>query len=228
MSHDASPYDPAIAEIEAQISALQVTLETLKGLRAAQGAGTATGSAVSTARLGVAVDLPHDIFFQMTVPDAAEKYLKLMKATKPVAALAEALLKGGLKSSSKDFTAMLRPILSRDARFVSINGEWGLAEWYKRSRAGADAQTETKRGEATRKEGPRKKNSKGEHFSGESLKGRTLTLLDSNAKDTFDAQKIAERLNAQVPSVSAALASLFADRLILRPERSRYKSKHPA
>src|SRR5205807_2514567 len=75
-------------------------------------------------------DIAHDAFFQMTVPDAAEKCLRSAKRTKPNPELAECLLTGGLKSTSKNFSEMLRTVLNKDSRFVRVNTEWGLAEWY--------------------------------------------------------------------------------------------------
>lgn len=71
-----------------------------------------------------------DAFFQMTVPDAAEKYFKIVKVTKEIPELAAALLKGGLKSSSAKFPNMVRTIVSRDPRFVKTDAGWGLTEWY--------------------------------------------------------------------------------------------------
>lgn len=95
MNPEGSPYDAAIADVEARISALQVTLDTLKELRA-QSSGVSTSSAASAARMGtVAGEIPHDAFFQMTVVEAAEKYLKMVKRTKPNSELADALIKGG-------------------------------------------------------------------------------------------------------------------------------------
>lgn len=227
MNPEGSPYDAAIADVEARISALQVTLDTMKELRAQSlGAGAGAASAPSPARVAAGGEIPHDAFFQMTVVDAAEKYLKLMKRTKPNSELADALIKGGLKSAARNFPEMIRSVLFRDSRFVKVNSEWGLSEWYpgmRKSRTTPEPQ-EAKTPTATTKKSTGARTKHG--FSPESLKGRILSLLDANASETFDAPALAARLNAEAPSVSAALASLFADGFILRPDRSQYKSKH--
>src|SRR5579884_3100583 len=75
-------------------------------------------------------DIPHDAFFQMTIPDAAFKFLTLTKRTRPNTELSEALLNGGLKTAAKNFPENVRSMLTRDGRFVKVNGEWGLADWY--------------------------------------------------------------------------------------------------
>jgi hypothetical protein len=218
MKLEGSPYDAAIADVEVRISALQVTLDTLKDLRAQSGGSVPTGSTG---------DIPHDAFFQMTVVDAAEKYLRLAKKTKPNPELADALLKGGLKSTSQNFSEMVRSVLFRDSRFVRVNSEWGLSEWYPGMRKARAGTPETPPEPKAPNQPPTKAAAqKKTGFSPDSLKGRTLGLLDSNATETFDSPKIAGRLNAEAPSVSAALASLYADGLILRPKRSQYKSKH--
>ena len=81
----------------------------------------------------------------MTVPDAVEKYLKLMKVTKEIPEIAEGILKGGLKSSSKNFTDFDRTVMSRDDRFVKVpNGDWGLVEWYPAMRKEKKSKATTK------------------------------------------------------------------------------------
>jgi hypothetical protein len=228
MNPEGSPYDAAIADVEARISALQVTLETLKELRAQSSLGAATASVSNAGRPGVVMgDIPHDAFFQMTVVEASEKYLRMVKRTKPNSELAEALIKGGLKSAARNFPEMIRSVLFRDSRFVKVNGEWGLSEWYPGMRRGRTVTPEAPQESKAPTTPPKNTSAPTKHgFSPESLKGRVLNLLDSNSIELFTAPTIAERLNAEVPSVSAALASLFADGFILRPERSQYKSKH--
>jgi hypothetical protein len=96
------PYDviPAIAVTTSQGGSLP-DMPPLAGVRASSSG-----------------EMSHDTFFKMTVPDAAEKYLRLATKTKPTSEIATSLLNGGLKSTSKDFTGMVKTVLSRDARFV--------------------------------------------------------------------------------------------------------------
>src|ERR1700677_3386232 len=126
--------DASIADLEALQDQIVSAISTLKYVRSLGGVLPAIGS--FAAKAPTASELAHDTFFQMTVPDAAEKYFKIVKATKPTATVAEGLLKGGLKSASKDFTAMVKTIMSRDDRFVKVNKEWGLSEWYPAMRRG--------------------------------------------------------------------------------------------
>jgi hypothetical protein len=128
MNQEVSHIDAAIADLEAWREQISVAIETLRHFGAK---GLALPSTPPNAGRIVNGDIPGDAFFQMTVPDAAEKYLRLAKATKEIPDIAEALLKGGLKSSSKNFSDMTRTVISRDDRFVKVpKGGWGLAEWY--------------------------------------------------------------------------------------------------
>lgn len=232
MAQELTHMDAAIAELEGWKERISTAIETMKALSAQGGALPAGPPPGNPARAGVATinDIPHDAFFQMTVPDAAEKYFMLVKATKPNAQAADALLRGGLKSTAKNFPSMLNTVLSRDSRFVRVHGEWGLSAWYPGMRRGPRAAPGEAAGhpeETPVGEKPKRELSKN-GFSPDSLKGRLLRLLDSSPNEVFTAPKAAEQLHANNPSVSAAFAGLVADGFILRPERSKYKSKKSA
>ena len=187
------------------------------------------GGAPTTTPSQPSGEIHHDTFFQMSIPDAAEKYLTLAKKTKATAEVAEALLKGGLKSAAKNFPAMVNTILSREARFVRVNSEWGLSAWYPgmrksagRKQAGHEEEKEkTNRTISTEGSG----NGGGVGFTEDSLRGRVLNLIRSEPEKVFDAKAIASRLEAKAPSINAALSTLVAGGLIARPEKGRYQAK---
>jgi hypothetical protein len=171
-------------------------------------------------------DIPHDAFFQMTVPDAAEKFLTLVKKTKPTGEVAESLLKGGLKSAAKNFPSMINTVLSRESRFVKVNGEWGLSTWYpgmrKKSRAlGEPAEAAAHPTEPKIKD---KAGKTGMGFTPKSVKGRTQILLNSNPSKIYTAESAAEALQADVAAVRAALCGLVDVGLAKRVSRGQYQS----
>jgi hypothetical protein len=217
--------DAAIADLQAWMERISMAIETLRTLRA-HGDALPTGLPVPGGGVSTKTgDIPHDAFFQMTVPDAADKYLRLMKTTKPSSELAAALLKGGLKSTSQNFQEMIRSILSRDDRFVRVNAEWGLSEWYPAMR---------KRATEKKTEGPPPKDngakrSRGSGFTPTSLKGKVLSLLQSHPDQQFVAAAVAERLGEQnLGSVNAALSQLFGAGYVLRPRVGCYQFKKQA
>jgi len=229
MSQEPNHIDAAIADLESWMERISTAIETLRLLRAQGGALPGVPAPVGAGRDSPNGDMSHDAFFQMTVPDAAEKYLTLIKTTKPTSGIAKALLNGGLKSAAKNFPSMLNTILSRDNRFVRVNKEWALSAWYpgmRRSQRPATTEAAVvSRPSAT----PINKQPQGERqregFGSDSLRGRTLSLLDSKPGDRFDAAKITEALGVNhKPSVSAALSGLLADGLIARPQKGQYQS----
>jgi hypothetical protein len=234
VSPEINHIDAAIADLEGWIERIATAVETLKMFRSGGGALPSASSGVN-ARSAPGGEIQHDTFFQMSIPDAAEKYLTLAKKTRPTSDVAASLLKGGLKSSAKNFTSMVNTILTRESRFVRVNGEWGLDAWYPgmrksagRKRSGGETTITEPQAEAADKP---KRNLFGEAvsshgFTSDSLRGRTLILLNSEPNTTFNAPAIAQRLNSDnVGSVSAALSALFAENLIARPGKGRYQSK---
>jgi hypothetical protein len=234
MSQEPSHIDAAIADLEIWLERISTAIETLRHLQSQGGALPSVPAPIGVGRVSsLNGDISHDAFFQMTVPDAAEKYLTLTKKTKPTSELAAALLKGGLKSAAKNFPSMLNTILSRESRFVKVNKEWALSAWYPGMRRGQRTTTEAT-AESKPSGGVAKKQPKGEHnkkaFTADSLKGRTLSLLDSKPGELFTTSRITEELKADhKPSVAAALSGLLADHLIARPQKGEYQSlkKHP-
>ena len=131
MEQDNSYYDAVIADLVAERDSLNSAIETLMRRRGLGGTLPPPTAASAATRENITeADLPHDAFFGLTIPDAAKKYLGITKKTRPHATLCEALLAGGLKTSSANFRETVRSVLGRQPDFVKVNSEWGLAEWY--------------------------------------------------------------------------------------------------
>ncbi len=228
MDQDLTHIDATIAALEGWLERISTAIGTLKYFRS-QGGSLPEMPPLAGARTSSSGEMSHDTFFKMTVPDAAEKYLKMAKKTKPTSEIAASLLKGGLKSTSKDFTGMVKTVLSRDVRFVKVNKEWGLDEWYPGMRRGNRAATPEPSVESKPSGTSVKKQPKDEHrkegFSSDSIKGRTLGLLDSKPTESFTAKKATEALGAgHEPSVRAALCALYAEHLIAKPATGKYQA----
>jgi hypothetical protein len=133
MSDTVDIYEPVIADLRSRIATLQAMLDNLESLRS--GVSPVALKLGLQAR-GTGITFDNDAFFQMTAGDATKKYLSAMKKTATIAAISDALLSGGWKTSSKNVGENLRAILSRHPDFVKINGEFGLAEWYPGRKAG--------------------------------------------------------------------------------------------
>jgi hypothetical protein len=128
MAQESTPYDMVIADLESKREQISATIEMLKALR-----GTANiplPLATTPQRTMSEADIPRDAFFGMTLPEAARKYLGIVKSTKSNPELCHALKNGGFNTRSSNFPEVVRSQLGRHPDFVKVSGEWGLAEWY--------------------------------------------------------------------------------------------------
>jgi hypothetical protein len=223
-----SHIDAAIADLEGWLERISTAIATLKYFRSEGGSLPAMTQSAGL-RASANEDILHDTFFKMTIPDAAEKDLRLAKKTKRTSDIAASLLKGGLKSASKNFPSMVKTVLARDARFVRVNKEWGLTEWYpgmRRGRAAADPSDSNDGSEPALV----KKATKGKSMQVEQgtkpLKERIRSLLNSRPNEMFDPKKVAEALQNgdHVPSVTTGLCNLVNNGLIARPQKGQYQS----
>jgi hypothetical protein len=129
MTQEHSPYDAVIADLEAKRDQMTAMIENLKQLKGLANSVLVAGMAVAPV-VNASTSISHDAFFGMSLPDAARKYLSVVKKTVPHPQLCDALLDGGFKTSATNFREVVRSALSRHPDFVKINSQWGLSEWY--------------------------------------------------------------------------------------------------
>ncbi len=136
-----SDYDAVIADLENQILDLQATVDTLKRMRDKGGAQLGE-AAVSVPRRTpvlpgreVAPEFPSDFFMKMSLPDAVKAYLSMVKRKQSTKQIMDALDRGGYPHRSKKFYNTVFGVLNRHwktvGEVVKVDGDWGLAEWYK-------------------------------------------------------------------------------------------------
>lgn len=132
MSENQNPFEVAIAalesrreqvnaEIDADIAKLREIGERMSGM-------ALTSGAIAT----VPAKIEKDTFYNLTLPDAAKKFLA-MSNRKPQTtnAIIDALEKGGLKRTT--YASMYTSLSRREVNvgdIVNVNGDWGLPEWY--------------------------------------------------------------------------------------------------
>ena len=72
-------------------------------------------------------------FADLTLTEAAQHYLEMVKEPQSTAEIAEALERGGYPTKSRNFRNTVRSVLDRHAKtvgeIVKIQKNWGLAEW---------------------------------------------------------------------------------------------------
>jgi hypothetical protein len=211
----ATPFDAAVAEVQLKIEELKTTLATLLRLQAEQGgAPSPTGGS-----RGGEAEISHDTFFNMTIGEAAKKYLSIVKTTKSTAEIAEGLERGGLKHSSKSFTTTVRSIIGVREDFTRVpNGDWGLTEWY--PGMGRGKKPKAKKPKRARKAGPKKMKNKMDAAVKKqaepaepvaSTKGPQARIEEYRTiHPSASSREIADKLGIRIQTVGLILAKLKA------------------
>ena len=74
-------------------------------------------------------------FADLTLTEATQRYLGMVKEPQSTAEIAEALDRGGYPTKSRNFRNTVRSVLDRHAKtvreIVKVQKNWGLAEWYR-------------------------------------------------------------------------------------------------
>lgn len=120
-------YKAVLVDLEARRDALNVAISAIKQIMGQVDANIPSNVNSS--------NIPERAFFKMSVVDAASKYLGMVKGKQTAREIADALERGGITHSSKDFYqtvyALLRRRMKDEGDIVkNDDGTWGLAEWY--------------------------------------------------------------------------------------------------
>lgn len=136
MSNDdqTSAYDVVLADLIARRDQLNAAIAAIEAAKA--GGGVMAGALQSpTLPAGASPQIRQDEFFNMTVLDAAKKYLGMMKRPQSARSVTDALVQGGYLFSSENPITTVAAILNRATTGgggISRvgKGTFGLAEWY--------------------------------------------------------------------------------------------------
>jgi hypothetical protein len=81
--------------------------------------------------------IPSDAFFNLSIGDAAVKFLKMVnRKPQGTKVIKEAFERGGLKGKSyATVYSVLNRRQTQEKDVVNVHGDWGLASWYAKSGA---------------------------------------------------------------------------------------------
>jgi hypothetical protein len=140
MSTQPIDYAAILADLEGKKIALE---SAIASVRAAIAAGTlgqsGDGMTYSAPGLPGALtggEVPAGAFLGKSIPDATKLYLEIVKKKQTSKEIAEALLKGGMESTSKNFPSIVHAILDRARKaknpaLVKVDkSHWGLTGWW--------------------------------------------------------------------------------------------------
>lgn len=129
-------YAAVLTDLRARRARLEIAIAAIEGELGATPSSVAPGVqeiAIPTRPSGDQTIRP-DEFFNMSILDATEKYLSIVKKPQSLNAIVAALNNGGLIHQSKNFGATvfttLRRAEDRGDRVMRFQKNWALAGWY--------------------------------------------------------------------------------------------------
>jgi DNA-directed RNA polymerase delta subunit len=133
MSADAD-YHAVLADLRQRKAEIEAAIKAVEGIIALLGLKEG-----ETRKIRGTQDLPTDAFLSLTIPEAAIKYLGMVRSAQSAAQIWEALKQGGLPHTK--YAAVYNALTRRQQQAGDIlklpDSNWGLAEWYPRPPVGA-------------------------------------------------------------------------------------------
>jgi hypothetical protein len=207
MSTQPIDYAAILADLEAKKIALEAAIASV---RAAIVAGTLgqSGDSMTFSAPGLPAaltggEIPAGAFLGKSIPDAAKLYLEIVKKKQTSKEIAEALLKGGMESTSKNFPSIVHAILDRARKaknpaLVKVDkSDWGLTGWWPKGIGSANG-TQSKK--PTKKKAAKKAKAEGKSATSSSAHQSAPTIVpkDSSPKqEGTNAKRIMDVLLAK-------------------------------
>jgi len=232
MASEQMDYPCILADLEAKRAALEQTIVSLRAAMALGALGQAAIELSANGSVGPIPttfsplmasggEVPAGAFHGKSIPDAAKLYLEIVKKKQTSKEIAEALVKGGMESTSKNFPSIVHSILDRARRrpnpaFVKLGTQWGLASWYPNFVPGAVSLKAGKKKAAKKKASTKPAEIKAELPSTASQAGpveqkrssgeRIIDVMKTGTE--YTRQEIAKETGIGLPQVSLAMANL--------------------
>jgi hypothetical protein len=179
-------------------------------------------------------EVPSGAFHGKSIPEAAKLYLSLVNKKQSTREITDALLKGGMESTSKNFETTvaggLYRVFNSTGEIVRVKGAWGLAEWWPAGVRGSQEKGKGRKGKKARKQKSVKPAAVAmaavESNGHKKPQERIAELLRGNPAKIYTPHEVSEGLDIK-PSVAAlTLGRLAASKLVEKVELGKYRAAH--
>jgi hypothetical protein len=226
MSSQLIDYAAILADLEAKRAAIEASISAI---RAAMGIGAvnimdvtgvianAPSSATQIAPPITGADIPDGAFFRKSVPEATAHLLAMLKKKQTTQEIADALLRGGMESTSNDFLSVVTAGLYRarkmpNSPIVKLGNHWGLKEWYPKGIVSANFAEQTKK----RPKKKARKASKTASSAGDSqaptqkvaTMAKIIDTIKTSSSGVLSKQDLAERFSMNPNGMAGLLTRL--------------------
>jgi hypothetical protein len=239
-------YGAFLADLEAKRAVLDQAIASVRAIMSGGTLAINVGDSLAGMADSVSLhggEVPAGAFHGKSIPEAAKLYLSLVKRKQSTKEIADALVKGGMESNSKNFETTVAGGLYRafntTGEIVRVKGAWGLAEWWP---AGVRASQEKGKGRKAKKQ-RRQKSGKAAVAAGVESGGfvgkdghvrfprgkpqeQIAEFLRNNPTRVFTPQDVSRELAMETRTVAPTLGRLAAAKVIEKLELGKYRAAH--
>lgn len=233
-------YEAVLADLEAKRAALDQAIASLRSLMgggalAINASDSIVGMADSVSLSLHGGEVPAGAFHGKSVPEAAKLYLSLVKQKKSTREIAEALVKGGIESNSKNFETTvaggLYRVFNTTGEIVRVKGAWGLAEWWPAGVRGSQEKGKGRKVKKSRRQKSVKAAAKVtpthvESNGHEKPQERIADFLRSNPTKVYTPQEVSKELGIEINPTLLTLGRLAAKKVAEKIEAGKYRAAH--
>jgi len=237
-------YGTILADLEAKRSVLDAAISSLRAAMAAGALGATEGT--SYVNLAATVvnpsihngEVPAGAFLGKSIAEAAKLYLSIVKSKQTTREIADALLKGGMETTSSNFEGIVHAGLNRERKasgeLVRVGKAWALTQWYPsgiRTQAKRTVK-KSRRSKAKRSEPKPVTDTQATEKTFEpvappghhptKLWERAVQFIDSHPGKVFTAKELSDQFGIHSKVISMTLAKPAKDGLIKMTAPSTY------
>jgi hypothetical protein len=182
-------------------------------------------------------EVPAGAFLGKSIPEAAKLYLSIVRSKQTTREIADAMLKGGMETTSTNFEGIVAAGIHRaskkDGELVRVGRAWALASWYPSGiRAAAAKETrKARKGKKSRKQKSAKATAMAAALQpGSKNNGhvkpqeRIADFLRSNPTKIYTPQEVSQELGIEMRTAAPTLGRLAAKKLAEKVGEGKYKA----
>jgi hypothetical protein len=227
-------YAAIIADLEAKRAALDATIVAFRSAMALGALGQVVEGLAATTAVPFSAsggEVPVGAFLGKSIPEAAKLCLAIVKKKQTTREIADALKKGGIESSARNFYSLVGSILDRSSKtnngIVKLDrSHWALAEWYPASMRGSSPSEKRVEKRARKRRGGTKikPGSITKVSDGPTTTSRISMVLKSKPGTEFTAEDIAPSAQVSLPVTRLTLGRLVASKQAEKTSGGKYRS----
>lgn len=230
-------YGPVLSDLIARRDLLNQAIASLEALALGSSEGMSfVKLAANVQNPGLhSGEVPSGAFLGKSIPEATKLYLSIVKRKQTTREISEALSKGGMETTSKNFEGIvgagLNRAMNKAGEIVRVGRGWALAAWYPAGIRTVALQEKGKSAKIKNKKSqkrPRRANKSPSSSTGaqnqSSVPQRVLEHVNSHPTIVLTPREVAKALNIDGRGAAITLTRLTSLKKIERVEAGKYRA----